>query len=57
MLFSQIGTEDQMYWFGRPAHAPRIFDHEGVLSAKVKRQQSIAYAELSALQNKLTVDM
>ena len=43
-----------MYWFGRPAHAPKI-DHEGMLNDEVKRQLSIAYAELSALQNKLTV--
>ena len=53
----QVVTEDQIFWFGRPAHAPRMFDREDLLNAEVKRHQSDAYQELSLLQKQMTEDL
>ena len=42
-----------MFWSGRPAEAPRLFDRDEVLNSEVRRRQASTYEQLSGLQGSM----
>ena len=48
-MFGQVATEGQIFWYGRPAEAPKLLDGDE-LNSEVRRRQTSAYDQLSLVQ-------